>query len=71
MTVWAYLLSKGDLGFLAEPLSSFRIHAGQEQQQPGAEARGAPALEQLRALWRAAGGHIPGHPALPERSRQG
>ena len=32
--MWLNLLSKGDAIYIAEPLSGFRIHKGQDQQKP-------------------------------------
>lgn len=34
ITTWLWLMSKGDIVYLTEPLSSFRIHADQEQKNP-------------------------------------
>jgi predicted SAM-dependent methyltransferase len=59
MSIWARLLSRGHLCFLAERLSAFRQHAAQEQRQPGAIPRAEEAIRDLRERWTAAGGTIP------------
>lgn len=48
MTLWTHLLSRGDLCYLVESLSSFRQHPGQRQRDPGFKPRGLAAVAQLR-----------------------
>ena len=48
MTLWTHLLSRGDLCYLVESLSSFRQHPGQRQRDPGFRPRGRAAVAQLR-----------------------
>ena len=64
MAIWAHLLSKGHLCFLAERLSAFRQHAAQEQRQAGAVARAEEANRDLRARWAAAGGVLAVQPSI-------
>ena len=40
VSLWLRLLSKGDAVYIAEPLSLFRIHSGQEQHKPVAQIAG-------------------------------
>lgn len=47
LTMWMHLLSKGDLVYLADPLSSFRLHQAQEQRHPEYAAQGERAFHQL------------------------
>jgi predicted SAM-dependent methyltransferase/glycosyltransferase involved in cell wall biosynthesis len=57
VAMWMNLLSKGDLIYIYDSLSFFRIHEKQEQRKPGANERGRLAWHFLRedckrmALW--------------------
>lgn len=48
VALWLNLLSKGDLIYLVETLSYFRLHREQEQMQPGALEKGLAAWVQVR-----------------------
>jgi len=48
VTMWVSLLSKGDLIFLQEPLSSFRVHAEQAQRSQEYQVRSDKGWEQIR-----------------------
>jgi glycosyltransferase involved in cell wall biosynthesis len=39
LSLWLRLLSKGDAVYIADPLSAFRRHAGQEQRKPAVELK--------------------------------
>ncbi|MBI3450377.1 MAG: glycosyltransferase [Acidobacteria bacterium] len=55
VTMWAHLLSKGDAIYLADTLSSLRIHPGQMQRRPGYAAEGAAAWDRVASLARGTG----------------
>ena len=57
MTIWSTLLLKGDAVYLRESLSTFRIHAGQQQSDAQTVRRSAAGVRGLRTAWRALGLH--------------
>lgn len=67
IVMWTNLLSKGNLVYLADHLSSYRMHPAQVGRSPEALEQGLAALAQLRASWIAQGGVIPQVPILEGR----
>ena len=53
MTIWSALLLKGDAVYLRDSLSAFRIHADQQQNDPGTIQRSLAGTRGLQAAWRA------------------
>jgi hypothetical protein len=51
MVLWCKLALRGDCVFLAERLSSFRIHSQQRTQTPGVPELALTAIPELRARW--------------------
>ena len=57
MSTWATLSLKGNVVYLGEPLSSFRIHAEQRQAAPEIRQRSIDSIRELQAAWLALGLH--------------
>ncbi len=57
MATWATLSLKGNLVYLGEPLSAFRIHAQQRQSAPELRQRSIDSIRELQAAWLALGLH--------------
>lgn len=57
MATWATLSLKGNVVYLGESLSSFRIHAQQRQAAPEIRQRSIDSIRELQAAWLALGLH--------------
>jgi hypothetical protein len=68
MVAWANLLRKGDLAFLADRLSYFRLHAAQEGKRSDAFVQLDQAWKQLRRLWLECGEQVPAQPTFEARA---
>lgn len=57
MAMWSTLLLRGDAVYLRAPLSQFRIHADQQQQDPAIRQLGMQGIRNLQEVWLRLGLH--------------